>query len=488
MKRVGIICLNHESNTFNPRPTTLEDFENGVLLRGQAVVERFTGGNHEVSGFIEALEEAKIEAAPILAAIATPSGIVSKEAFDALVEMVIEGLKQAGPLDGILAAPHGAGVSQEYPDMDGRWLSMVRKEVGGGTPIVCTLDPHGNLTELMVESTDAILAYRTNPHLDQKARGVEAGRLMARTIRGEVRPVQAASFPALAINIERQFTPEPPCSKALGLADEMLKRPGVLGNSFIMGFPYADVKEMGTSFVVITDHDRALARKCADELGEWVVQHREEFVGELISPADAIAKAVKTPGPVCLLDMGDNAGGGSPGDGTLLAMELDRLSGKRSFVALVDPKAQAKARAAGVGARIPISMGGRSDKLHGPTFRTDVTVRFLHDGVYTDPQPRHGGQTRYDMGPTAVVETDRGLTIQLTTHKAFPVSLQQLVCCKLDPGRFDIIVAKGVHAPLGAYAKVCKTLIRVNTPGITCADMTSLKYKHRRVPLFPFEK
>ena len=53
-------------------------------------------------------------------------------------------------------------------------------------PIVTTLDLHANLTETMVRATNALVAYRTNPHLDQRERGQEAARLIARMIRGEV--------------------------------------------------------------------------------------------------------------------------------------------------------------------------------------------------------------------------------------------------------------------------------------------------------------
>jgi microcystin degradation protein MlrC len=91
------------------------------------------------------------------------------------------------------------------------------------------------------------------------------------------------------------------------------------------------------------------------------------------------------------------------------------------------------------------------------------------------------------MGPTAIVRTESGLTIQLTSRRTMPASLHQLLSCNVDPRTFDVIVAKGVHAPHAASAPVCPTRNRVNTPGITTADPTSLPYHHRRRPLFPFD-
>ena len=109
------------------------------------------------------------------------------------------------------------------------------------------------------------------------------------------------------------------------------------------------------------------------------------------------------------------------------------------------------------------------------------------DGKFEETEVRHGGIRRFDQGPTAVVRTDTGLTVILTTNRMAPFSLNQVTSCGLDPAAFRVLLAKGVHAPVAAYAPVCKHLIRVNTPGVTTADMRALDYRHRRRPLFPFE-
>src|SRR5262249_24982385 len=151
------------------------------------------------------------------------------------------------------------------------------------------------------------------------------------------------------INIERQLTSAPPCLPLYQLADEMLRRPKVLSNSVLLGFPYADVAEMGSSVLAVTDNDPKLARQLADELAGYLWTHRHEFVGALLGVAEALDRAARLDGPVCLLDMGDNVGGGSPGDGTVLAHALhDRPTGT-AFVCLFDPEAVARAEAAGAG-------------------------------------------------------------------------------------------------------------------------------------------
>jgi microcystin degradation protein MlrC len=485
--RVGIIALLQESNTFLSGRTTLADFERDLLCEGEEVRGRFAGTHHEVGGFFDVLDTSGVEAVPIFAARALPYGVIASDSFDELMHRMLAALDRARPLDGVLVAPHGATVAENAPDADGHWLAAVRDQVGPNVPIIGTLDLHANLSPKMVASCDALIAYQTNPHLDQKQRGTDAANLMARSLRGEVRPVLAAAFPPLAVNIERQATAEPHWHRVMTVAEAHRRFPGVLSNSLLHGFPYADVSEMGTAVVTVADADRNLAQGMADELARYWWGHRHDFAGRLIGVAEAIDRASRLDGPVCLLDMGDNVGGGSPGDGTILAHELHRWKLGPSCVVLADPESQQAARAAGIGTRARLRAGGKADALHGEPLDAEFTVHGFSDGRFTEPNPRHGGFTTFDQGSTAVVESDSGLTLVLTTNRMAPFSLHQLTSCGLDPAGFRVLVAKGVHAPVAAYAPVCNHLIRVDTPGVTSADLSRLTYRHRRRPMFPFE-
>jgi microcystin degradation protein MlrC len=485
--RVGIIGLQHESNTFQGAPTTWENFEQGAILTGQRIVREYGEAHHEIGGFFQGLDDEGLEAVPIFFAWALPGGAVTARTLDRLLQTMLDQLKGAGELDGLLVAPHGAGVSESRPDMDGAWLRELRSRVGPQTPIVGTLDLHANLSEEMLHATNALIAYRSNPHLDQRERGHQAARLMARILRGEVRPTQAAAMPPVAINIERQGTAASPCRECFEALDDMLADRRVLSNSLLLGFPYADVREMGTSAVIVTNDDPDLAQSLAGEFAEYLTLRRHDFVGRYLEIDEAIEQAEKLPRPVGLLDMGDNVGGGSPGDGTLLLHALRRRGVSKAFVSLCDPAAVRKATRAGVGQQVALEMGGKADALHGEPVEANVRVRGLYDGNFSETQARHGGRTHYDMGPTAIAEIDGGPTVMLTSNRVPPFSLQQLTSCGVDPQQFQIVVIKGVHAPVAAYAPVCSTLLRVNTPGLTTADMTTLNYQHRRKPLFPFE-
>jgi len=486
--RVGVIALQHESNTFSGTPTTFDDFEKGALLTGPALRERFGNSFHEVGGFFAGLDEAGIEAVPVFLAWALPGGVVTARTLEKLLSGLSTALLAAGHLDGLLVAPHGAGVAENAPDMDGAWLRELRSRVGPQMPIVGTLDLHANLTEAMVRATNALIAYRTNPHIDQRKRGIEAARLMAKILGRTVRPTQAASYPPLAINIERQGTSASPCREAYEALGDLMADKRVLSASLLLGFPYADVREMGTSVLVVTDDDPDLARRLADDFAEYLRLRRNAFVGQLTPVREAVAQAANKPGPVCVLDMGDNIGGGSSGDGTLLLKALIEQGVGSAFVAICDPAAAERALKAGINARLELQFGGKSDPKQGGPIVAPVSVRGLYDGKFEETQARHGGQTSYDMGPTAVVQLQSGQTVMLTSRRVAPFSLQQMISCNLDPASFQVIVAKGVHAPIAAYSPVCKEFIRADTAGCTTAAMTTLSFSNRRKPLFPFEE
>src|SRR5262249_48709322 len=220
--------------------------------------------------------------------------------------------------------------------------------------------------------------------------------------------------------------------------------------------------------------------------GAWW-DDRAAFRGRLLAVEEAVGLAATAEAPVCLLDMGDNVGGGSPGDGTVLLHALARRPLLPAFGCLCDPAAVTAATAAGLGARPRLASGGKTARRHGEPLEADFTVLGLFDGRFDEPLPRHGGFTTFDQGPTAVLAADAGLTVMATTRRMAPFSLRQLTAFGVDPARFRALVTKGVHAPVAAYAPVCKTLLRVDTPGVTSADLSRLEYRHRRRLLYPFE-
>ncbi|NQZ68168.1 MAG: M81 family metallopeptidase, partial [Lentisphaeria bacterium] len=437
--RVGIISIIHESNTFLVTPTDYSMFSR-MMLRGDEMRDYFMRSNDEVKGFLDVLDENSIDAIPIYYASTTPSGRITKDCCDKLMDDIMEGLKAAGDLDGLLLAPHGANSGEGiYHDFDGIWLQAVR-DYACDIPIMVTIDPHANLSQEMIGACTAMVAYRTNPHLDQYPVGREAADLLVRTLNGEINPVQAAVYPPIAINIERQNTDEEPCLSLYALANKIRAEEGVLSNSVVLGFPYTDTAEMGSAFIVVTDNDPELAAAKANELEEYLISNRSDFKAIFNEVDDVIASVAAKTGPVCLLDMGDNVGGGSAADSTILARALHKEKIK-SYVCIYDQSSVEQAVEAGIGSVINLSIGAKTDELHGTPLDLEVTVRSIHDGHFKEAEVRHGGRSEYDMGQMVIVDCDTGLTIALSSRRVVPFSYGMMTSCGLEASDFQVVVA-----------------------------------------------
>jgi microcystin degradation protein MlrC len=495
MKRIGIIVLLHESNTFLPSPTTLQHFKTNVLVEGDEVLSRFRGSQHEVGGFIDSIEqETGLQLVGVFAARAMPYGPIDASCWNELMLLLSNAVDRYGPYDGLLVAPHGATVAENATDADGAWLEMVRSKVGPRVPMIGTFDMHANLSMKMIEATDALFGYRTNPHLDQYQQGIMAGTTLARTLRDEIHPKQFLVQLPMCVNIERQATAEPHCRKLLARAEMLVaSTPGLIDVSCVFGFPYADVQEMGASVVAVAEDDLSIARDSAMAIANAWHEDRLSFIGQLTGLSQAIKQAVafrdvNASQPVGLLDMGDNVGGGGPGDGTSI-MHQWLIDGKGKILSVIADEACAQqCIQAGIGSILELSVGGkRSPSLHGPPIVGVFRVLNVSDGRFVEKGITHGGYSDFDQGPTVVLENENGFTLIVTTHRVAPMSIQQILSQGLDPKEFAAIVIKGVHAPVAAYAPYCGKLIRVKTSGVTTADLTQLTFRHRRVPMFPWE-
>ncbi|MEJ7694411.1 M81 family metallopeptidase [Daejeonella sp.] len=485
--RIALLGIYHESNTFVPQATVTADFMNGYYLRGNAIRKEYETAHNEIGGMMEVMDREGMEIVPILYASATPGGTISANTYNDLLTNMMEELEKILPVDACLVIPHGAGVSEEFPDMDGHWLSLVRKKLGDSIPIFGTLDLHANVSPLMVSSTNALVAYKQNPHVDMRQRGIEAANLLVQFLRGKTNPVQVLIQLPLAISIEQQLTDHEPCKSLYAYADELSRDPEILSLSILHGFPYADVEEMGASIIVVANGNRDKALETAKKLEKYILNRRESFVGHKNDIPSALNMIETSEKPVLLLDMGDNVGGGGPANNCCILEAFEERKKYKYFVCIYDPDAVRMAENHQPGETFKlIIVGTGNDGIR--TCRLKVKLLRITNGEFQETNPRHGGQVNFKMGRTAVVATEEGSVIMLTSLRVMPFSLQQLISQGVQPSEFDAIVAKGVNAPIAAYASVCPTVIQVNTPGVTQADMTLFRYENRRKPLFPFEK
>lgn len=487
--RLAVVGFGHEANTFAPSVATLAAWERAGILEGDEIRRSHEQAESIVAGFLAyAAEEPAADIVPLVYSWITPTGASTAEAFEQLTGRMVAQLRKQGPWDGVLLPQHGAAVAEDHADADGEFLRRVRGAVGPDVPIGVTLDLHANVSRQFLDHADVVTVYQTNPHVDAREQGLACARLLGRTIRGEIRPVLALAELPLAAGILCMGTDDEPMRGLLAGAREHERRPGVLSVSLVEGFPYADVAEMGMSVIAIADADHTLAVDVARSVAAATWERRAELTGAAPGPEEALRQAAAVEGgPVLVLDVGDNVGGGSPGDSTHLLHAARRLGVTGVAQCVYDPAVALACAAAGVGARVDLSVGGKVDDRHGRPFPVRGEVIAVTDGRFDDPSATHGGARVFDLGTSAGVRTDDGFLLALHSRPEGTWSRLQFSTLGIEPAEVPIIVAKGVHAPRAAFEPIASRLIWADTPGATSVDLSAFEFRRRRRPMYPFE-
>lgn len=485
MQAVAVATLMHESNSFNPAPTRLEDFR--VTSRD---VHAWSQDNTEVAGFLEGCRAEGMTPIPVFSAAAIPGGAVEADAFEHLSGCLLKNLASSGSYAGVFLALHGAMVAEHIPHADDEIVRRVRAAIGPAVPLVVSHDFHANISPETITSCTALVTYQQNPHLDTKQRGERAASIVGRTLRGEVRPSQAIAKPPMIWNIVHQNTYAEPLRSVVAESIRLEEQPGILAASVAGGYQYADVPHVGPSAVVVTDGDPERAQAEAQRLSDCLWDLREQTRLDLPDPATAVANAIRAQEyPVALFDAGDNVLGGSAGDGTAILQELLRQQANGWVVTISDPAAVEHAKSAGIDGVFDRYIGGQRDTLHGEPVRIRGIVRSLHSGRYVEAEVRHGGSRFHDLGHSAVIEVEGSTPgvqnlLLLTTLRSHPNSIHQLVSCGIYPERQNILVAKGTIAPRAAYEPVVKRIVLVDSPGATAVNPARFQYRRARAGLF----
>jgi microcystin degradation protein MlrC len=473
----------HETHTFSAEPTTVESLQ--VVIRGEELFA-YAGVNHSLGGTIDACRERGIEIAPTFFADGTSTGTPDRATFETLVGELCERIAAALPAAGIVLNLHGAMVAEEVLDAEAEIVRRVREIAGPEMPIAVTLDLHANIGQAMVDGVNIITTYDTYPHTDAAARAREAVNLLIRAIEGEIRPAMALAKPPLLPVPQAMATAAGPFKILFDRAFAMERSGEALTVTVAGGFPYADAPEAGVSFLVTTDDDPVAARGLADELAALAWSLRAEMIVRNTPPADAVAEAIAFPeGPVMLVDVGDNIGGGTPGDGTILLGELLAQDAQEAAIVIADAEAAAVAFAAGVGATIRVRVGGKVDRLHGDPVEVEGRVRLLSDGQWVHEGPENAG-VPVAMGRTAVLRCG-GVNLVLTSHKSMPGDQQQLKSVGIDPLRQHIIVVKAAVRWRGGFGPIARHAVYADTPGLGSVDLRRFSYSNIRRPIFPLD-
>ena len=489
---VAIAGIQHETNTFSDQPTTLADFQRDSACGPEFQAGDFlqamyhnTGTIH--GGFLDAAAAEELELRLLLNARAQPAGIVQQTAYDELLGLILERLAAAMPVDGVALDLHGAMVTEAHEDAESEIVAAVRQAIGVDVPLAVTLDLHANVGERMTREADIVVGFDTYPHVDMRQRGCEALTLLARNVRGEIRPRLAFRQLPLMTLPPRQCTLREPMQSLMRRVHEMESEPGVLTATVSMGFPYADIHDVGVSVMVTTDGDEQLAESKVDELAGWLWELGDALQPELTPIDELLAHAEQHPGPTIYADGSDNPGGGAPCDGTVILQALvDREFAGAVVGILFDPDSVAQAHAAGVGATIDARVGGKTDDRHGAPVACPAYVKTLSDGRFVHSGPMRQGLPG-DFGRMAVLVTG-GVEVVVAERRMQLLDREMLRVVGVTPEHKRLIVVKSaVHFRADFTSIATGGIFDADTPGIHRPDFAAFEYKKVRRPIYPLD-
>src|SRR5579884_2301074 len=489
--RLLIAMMKHETNTFSPVPTPLARFGGGPgPLYGEAAIRAFKSTGSGLGAYLDVAERAGAEVVLPIAASAPPSRPVEDAAYKHIADTICAAVEKGG-FDGIMLDLHGAMVTESLDDGEGALLRRIRS-IDAKTPIAVSYDMHANLYDDMIVNATVVNGYRTYPHIDTYDTAKLAGEVLLRAMRGEVNPVIAWGNVPMLPHVMRQGTDDHP-NQELQARCNAMSREGALAASLFTGFPHADIANAGLSAVVVTDGDRALAESLRDELLDRAWVDREDFVYQLEPLAQSIARAQALPegdGPVVLLDHYDNCASGGTMDTTVvLKAILDAGLDNAAAFAIYDPAAVQQAIAAGIGAAVELSVGGKlampQIPAPSPPLLLSGTVKTISSGRFRNKGPMGRG-VQMDMGPAVVVDTGK-VEVALISRHVEPSDLNCLLALGIDPMQKRYVMLKSrVHWRAG-LGKAARAVVDCAGVGVCTSDYSQLTFRNVRRPIYPLD-
>jgi len=460
--------IRHESNTFNPYLTTASDF---TILRGnEATKDR---------AWPKFLEEEGIEVIPTMHTICGPSGIVSKEAYEAFRDEILEAFQATGSVDGIFLDMHGALHVEGYADAQADFIQEIRKIVGEDVVIAASFDLHGNISREFIDGLNIVSAYRTAPHIDGEETRTRTVKLLVKALKNDLHPRTSHINIPILIPGEKGITSVEPLKTFYARLQEISQMEGLMDASIFVGMPWTDVSRAGMSVQVVAQDEQYFpeARAQAEALSNAIWDQRSNLKFDtptaLIDEAINIALETKD-STVFITDSGDNVTAGAAGDGTLLLERLLAHNVSDAVLAgIVDPEAVEQCVTAGAGINVSLSIGGKIDKVYSKPLAINGTVLRL--------TREHPDSKQMD----AVLQVEGVTVVLLSRHRAFtdPAHFEAV---EIDPLEYKIVVVKEGYL-FQALREIAPKAIIALTPGFAYQIIENIDYQNVRRPIYPLD-
>ena len=489
MPRTVLVAeFSHETNTFSVQTTGEAAFRAAGCHVGDEVPAAFRGTRTALGAAFEAAERFGWRLVHPLATHANPSGRVADDAFDLFAGMIVAA---AAGVDGALLHLHGAMATESSDDGEGLLLARLREKLGPAVPVVVVLDLHATVTQTMADNANALISYRTYPHVDMYERMHQGAALLERAMAGEIAPKVALARRPILYALDGGRDSSPAMQTMLRRADGIEAAGEALVVSIQAGFSSADVHDIGPS-VAVTANDRAAAQAIAERIADemWALRQVSTISFTPLAGAIARAKAGEAGAtqPLVISDYSDNPGSGAYGDSTrVLAAAIEAGLQNAAFHAICDPEAARAAAAAGAGNDVTLDLGGKVDpNMGGGPLRLTARVVALTDGRFICHGPMGGGAWR-NYGLSALLRVG-GIEIVVITHNGQATDLAQFTSLGVDPTRKATLFVKSMQHFRAAFQPIAREVIEVDGGALSTRNFKERPYRRVRRPIWPLDE
>lgn len=485
--KLGVAGFAHETITFWPGLTALEDFERTARY-GNDVLEKAEGTNTCIGGFMEVCERNGVELIPVCYASGGATATVADEVYDHYVPVMRKGFREIrDEVDGVLLSLHGAMATESRQDPETDAVREIREEVGYEVPMMVTLDLHANKDNALLREATGVFGYQSSPHVDMRRTGVRAAEAMIKTLKGEVMPTTALKKPGIVVPSVFSATTVAPAKDVMDKVKEWEKRPGVIDVTALFGFAWSDVKTLGMSFIAVTDNDQELADGIVDDLSVFAMEKRRELTGS--SEASlygvdegirlAISKAKKASKPIIVLDHADRSN-----DTTYVLREALKQKAERTALPMFfDPKSAEKCVELGAGSEAELNVGASTGWRDGGQIKVRGKILWAGEGKYTGTGPMRMNQ-EINLGPTGILQVN-GVWLQLISRQSSLIDDDPIKQFGYKPEEFDVIISKSKTHFRAVYEKLGEEIIIVDAPGQCPADLGVFNYRNVPEGVYP---
>ena len=490
MPRVLTARFMHETNTFSRVRTDMAMFRRRDFHLENEIPAAFRDTRSAFGATFEAADKFDWTLIHPVSANPNPSGTVTDDAFEQVTRLIFDAIDVKGPIDGALLHLHGAMVSDSHEDAEGEFLTRLRKRLGLEAPVVVTLDLHANVTQRMADNANALIAYRTYPHIDYYERAWQGAELLERAMRGEIRPKTVIARRPMLYGLDHGRTQRGPMAELIARGEALEQSGEALVVSICAGFSRANIHDVGPSVTVTVDGSTPRGQAIAEEFMDHAWATRDFTTVKLLSVAEVVALARRGKAgdkPLVVADYTDNPGGGGYGDATAFLKGLvDAGVESVAFHAICDPEAVREGMQAGVGAKIALTLGGKTDPaMGGPPLALNGEVVCLTTGRFIAYGPMGGGVER-DYGPSMVFRVG-GIDIIVITNNGQAVDLGQFTSLGIDPTRYRTVAVKSMQHFRAAFEPIAREVVLVDT-GALCSEIyTPQLFTRVRRPVWPLD-